>query len=183
MNIDEAIGYYTYRSFLNRPVGAPNDILWGEAELFLLFSDEGNVTGTLAFPSEAGAGQKDFMDLKGTVTAWSPLAFRFVGKGRAGSAIAEYEYEYDCRVAHEWDTATPPQRRSLVGTVRRNKNHGQAKAGATASSIAVQRDLSNHALFPASRSFRKRSRCSPTGFTDSVTQSGTPSAGTGIRTR
>jgi hypothetical protein len=141
MNIDEAIGYYTYRSFLNRPVGAPNDILWGEAELFLLISDEGNVTGTLAFPADTGAAQKDFMDLRGTVTAWAPLAFRFVGKGRAGSAIAEYEYEYDCRVAHEWDTAAPPQRRSLVGTVRRIKDHGQAKAGATASFIAVQRDF------------------------------------------
>jgi hypothetical protein len=60
MSIDEAIGYYTYRSFLNRPVGAPHDILWGEGELFLLISDEGNVTGTLAFPAEAGGGQKDF---------------------------------------------------------------------------------------------------------------------------
>jgi len=141
MSIDEAIGYYTYRSFLNRPVGAPNDILWGEGEMFLLISDEGNVTGTLAFPAEAGAEQKDFMDLSGTVTAWDKLAFRFVGKGRAGSAIADYEYEYDCRVAHEWDTATPPQRRSLVGTVRRNKDHGQAQAGATATFIAVERDL------------------------------------------
>lgn len=141
MNIDEAIGYYTYRSFLNRPVGSPNDILWGEAELFLLLSDEGNVTGTLAFPGDASAAQKDFMDITGTVTAWAPLTFRFVGKGRAGSAIADYEYEYDCRVAHDWDTASPPQRRSLVGTVRRNKDHGHAKAGATASFIAVQRDF------------------------------------------
>lgn len=141
MSIDEAIGYYTYRSFLNRPVGAPNDILWGEGELFLQISDEGNVTGTLAFPAEAGGGQKDFMDLTGTVTAWDKLAFRFVGKGREGSAIAEYEYEYDCQVAHEWDPASPPQRTSLVGTVRRNKDHGQAKAGATASFIAVQRDF------------------------------------------
>jgi len=141
MSIDETIGYYTYRSFLNRPVGAPNDILWGEGELFLLISDEGNVTGTLAFPAEAGGAQKDFMDLTGTVTAWDKLAFRFVGKGREGSAIADYEYEYDCRVAHEWDPASPPQRTSLVGTVRRNKDHGTAKAGATASFIAVQRDF------------------------------------------
>jgi hypothetical protein len=141
MSIDEAIGYYTYRSFLNRPVGAPNDILWGEGELFLLISDEGNVTGTLAFPVEAGGGQKDFMDLSGTVTEWDTLAFQFVGKGRAGSAIADYEYEYDCRLAHKWDTANPPQRPSLVGTVRRNKDHGQAKAGATASFIAVKRDF------------------------------------------
>ena len=141
MSVDEAIGYYTYRSFLNRPVGVPNDILWGEGELFLLISDEGSVTGTLAFPADSGAARKDFMDLSGTVTAWTPLAFRFVGKGRAGSAIAEFEYEYDCRVAHEWDTAAPPQRPSLIGTVRRNKDHGQAKAGATASFIAVHRDF------------------------------------------
>lgn len=141
MNIDEVIGYYTYRSFLNRPVGAPNDILWGEGELFLLISDEGSVTGTLAFPADSGTERKNFMDLRGTVTGWVPLAFRFVGKGREGSAIAEFEYEYDCRVAHEWDAAAPPQRRSLVGTVRRNKDHGQAKAGATASFIAVQRDF------------------------------------------
>ena len=38
MSIDELIGYHTYRSFLNRPIGAPNDILWGEGELFLLDS-------------------------------------------------------------------------------------------------------------------------------------------------
>jgi hypothetical protein len=141
MSIDEAIGYYTYRSFLNRAVGDPNDILWGEGELFLLISDEGIVTGTLAFPTEAGAQQKDFMDLSGTVTAWDNLSLRFVGKGREGSAIFDYEYEYDCRVAHEWDSASPPQQLSLIGTVRRNKDHGQAKAGATASFIAVKRDF------------------------------------------
>ena len=141
MNIDEVIGYYTYRSFLNRPVGAPNDILFGEGELFLLISDEGTVSGTLAFPVGAGAERKEFMDLSGTVTAWDKLAFHFIGKGRADSAIAEFEYEYDCRVAHEWESATPPQRRSLVGTVRRNKDHGQAKAGATASFVAVQREF------------------------------------------
>lgn len=141
MSIDEAIGYYTYRSFLNRPAGAPNEILWGEGELFLLISDEGVVTGTLAFPAEAGADQKDLMDLSGSVTAWDILAVRFIGKGRAGSSISDYEYEYDCRIAHEWDSATPPQRLCLVGTVRRNKDHGQAKAGATGSFMAVKRDF------------------------------------------
>jgi hypothetical protein len=141
MSIDEATGYYTYRSFLNRPVGAPNDILWGEGELFLLISDEGIVTGTLAFPAEAEAERKDLMDLSGSVTSWDALSLRFIGKGRAGTSISDYEYEYDCRIAHEWDSATPPQRLCLVGTVRRNKDHGQAKAGATASFIAVKRDF------------------------------------------
>jgi hypothetical protein len=141
MSIDEAVGYYTYRSFLNRPVGAPADILWGEGELLLFISDEGNVTGTLAFQAEAAAAEKDFMDLSGTVTTWDQLGLRFVGKGRPRSAIADFEYEYDCRLAHQWDKAAPPQRRSLVGSVVRKKDHGQAKAGATASFIAVQRDF------------------------------------------
>src|SRR5262245_1376491 len=141
MSIDELIGYYTYRSFLNQPVGAPNDILWGEGELLLLISDDGTVTGTLAFPADAGAPQKDFMDLTGSVTAWNEISLRFIGKGREGSTIFDYEYEYDCKIAHEWDSATPPQRLSLVGTVRRNKDHGQAKAGATASFVAVKRDF------------------------------------------
>ena len=148
MSIDEAVGYYTYRSFLNQPVGAPNDILWGDGELFLLISDEGTVTGTLAFPPDPGAPQKDFMDLSGTVTSWNQLSLRFVGKGRAGTWISDYEYEYDCSMAHEWDTASPPQRLGLVGTVRRNKDHGTAKAGATASFIAVKRDFVEPRLIP-----------------------------------
>ena len=141
MSIHECIGYYTYRSFLDKPVGAPSDILWGEGELLLHISDEGGVSGTLAFPATAAATTKSLMDLVGNVSSWSPLSFRFVGKGREGTDIKDFEYEYDCRVAYEWNAASPPQRLSLVGTVRRNKDHGNAKAGATASFIAVKRDF------------------------------------------
>lgn len=141
MSIDDIAGYFTYRSFRNRPVGEPNALLFGEGELLLFLTDEGAVTGTLSFPADAGAMSKDFMDLAGTVTGWSPLRLHFVGKGRADTATADFEYEYDCEVAHEWDSASPPQRLSLVGTVRRNKDHGTAAAGATASFIAVKRDF------------------------------------------
>lgn len=148
MSVDEVIGYYTYRSFLDRPVGAPNDILWAEGELFLLISDEGIVSGTLAWPASGNVDRTDIMDLSGRVTAWDPLALRLAGKGRTGTAIADYEYEYDCRVVHEWEFANPPQRRSIVGTVRRTKDHGAAKAGATASFIAVQRDFAEPRTVP-----------------------------------
>ena len=141
MSIDDIAGYFTYRSFRNQPVGEPNDILFGEGELLLFITDDGGVTGTLAFPADAGAASKEIMDLTGTVTAWAPLTLHFTGRGRADSAIADFEYEYDCRVAQEWDAASPPQRPSLVGTVRRNKDHGTAKAGVTASFIAVKRDF------------------------------------------
>ena len=39
MHIDEVIGYFTYRSFRDQPVGTPDELLWGEGELFLLISD------------------------------------------------------------------------------------------------------------------------------------------------
>ncbi len=141
MSVAELSGYFTYRSFLNRPTGAPNDILWAEAEILLLVSDEGTVTGSLSFPADGIATGKQFMDLSGRVTAWDRLALRMVGKGRAGTPIADFEYEYDCQVANEWENAAPTQRLALVGTVRRNKDHGSAKAGATASFIAVKRDF------------------------------------------
>jgi hypothetical protein len=141
VSIDNIVGYFTYRSFRNQPVGDPNDILFGEGELLLFITDDGAVTGTLAFPADAGATSKEMMDIVGTVSAWNPLSLHFTGTGRAGTGIADFVYEYDCRVAHEWDTADPPQRPALVGTVRRNQDHGTAKAGATASFIAVQRDF------------------------------------------
>lgn len=139
MDINDLTGYYTYRSFVNDPAGPPR--LFGEGELLLFLNDQGALSGTLAFPADAGAPRKDFMDLAGTVTSWSDLALHFTGIGRAGSGIADFEYEYDCELAHEWDSATPAQRVSLVGSVRRNKDHGSAKAGFTASFIAVKRDF------------------------------------------
>lgn len=141
MDIADIVGYFTYRSFLNQPVGEPNDILFGEGELLVFSTEDGAVTGTLSFPADAGADSKDFMDLDGTVTKTSPLSLHFVGTGRPNTATAEFVYEYDCTITHEWDTATPVQRPALVGTVRRNKDHGTAKAGATASFIAVKRDF------------------------------------------
>jgi len=141
MSTHDLAGYYTYRSFLNRPTGRPEELLWGEGELLLFVDEEGSVSGTLAFPADAGERQKSIMDVSGRISGWSPLSLRFIGKGRQGSDIEDFEYEYDCREAHTWDTSEPPQRISLVGTVRRNKDHGQAKAGATASFVAVKRDF------------------------------------------
>jgi len=143
MKIEDLVGYYTYRSVLNRPdpVDDFNKIKFGEAELFLHIGDDGVVSGLLAFPAEPASPEKDIMDLNGSVLSWDPLRLHFVGKGRANTAIFDYEYEYDCTVAQTWDTSNPPQRTALTGTVRRNKDHGTAKAGATASFVAVKRDF------------------------------------------
>ena len=136
-------GYYTYRSFLNadQPVDDFNKIKFAEAEVFLRVGDDGALSGTLAFPAQPASDRQEFMDLSGTVVSWEPLRVRFIGRGRPGSSIADYEYEYDGTLLFSWPSATPPQRVALSGTVLRAKDHGSAKAGATASFVAVKRDF------------------------------------------
>lgn len=163
-------GYYTYRSFLNReqPVDDFNQIKFAEAEVFLRVGQDGAVSGTLAFPAAPASPRQEFMDFTGKVSAWEPLRLRLTGKGRAGSAIADFHYEYDATVLPEWGDAKPPQVLALAGTVIRAKDHGTAKAGVTASFVAVKRplveprDVPGRALIPeavamlGSRSHRLR---------------------------
>lgn len=150
MKIEEIIGYYTYRSILNRPdpVGDFNKIKFAEAELFLHVGDDGVVSGLLAFPAEPAAREKGIMDLTGSVLSWEPLRLHFLGKGRSNTEISDYEYEYDCAAALTWDFSSPPQRTMLSGTVRRNKDHDTAKAGATASFVAVKHDFAEPRTIP-----------------------------------
>jgi hypothetical protein len=155
MKIEEIIGYYTYRSLINRP--APSDdwddpstgIRFGEGELFLHIDEVGVVSGLLAFPAEPALTEKGIMDLRGKVLSWEPLRLRFLGKGLPNQGeLSDFEYEYDCTVAPTWDFSAPPQRTALSGTVRRNKDHGLAKAGATVSFVAVKRDFAEPRAVP-----------------------------------
>jgi hypothetical protein len=147
MEYQELTGYYTYRSFLNTPspVDDFNKIKFAEAELFLILDVAGTVTGTLSFPPEERASEKDFMDINGTIKNWSePLTLEFTGLGRPNTEIVDYAYDYSCSVAHTWKQGID-QRLSLTGTVLRAKDHGSggqiAKAGATASFVAVKRNF------------------------------------------
>lgn len=83
------------------------------------------------------------MDVSGKVSAWSPAHVSFAGKGRPGSAIADFHYEYDGGVLRHWETGIN-QRLTIAGTVLRAEDHGSgttlAKAGFTASFLAVKRD-------------------------------------------
>jgi hypothetical protein len=150
MKIEELIGYYTSRSTLNRPdpVDDFNKIKFAETELFLHIGDDGVVSGLVAFPAEPALHEKGIMDLTGKVLSWEPLRLHFLGKGRSNTEISDSEYEYDCTVAPTWDFSVPPQRTVLSGTVRCNKNHGTAKAGATASFVAVKRDFAEPRTIP-----------------------------------
>lgn len=146
MDAEELTGYYTYRSYLNRPepVDDFNRLRFAEAELFLFVQPDGTVAGTLAFPAAPGADEKAVMDVSGRVSAWSPVQLSFTGKGRPNTDIADFHYEYDGSIVRHWETGIN-QRLALAGTVLRAKDHGSgadvAKAGATASFVAVKRDF------------------------------------------
>ena len=135
----ELSGNYTYRSYLNlpQPVGDFGALKFAELELRLSVQPDGTVTGTLVFPNQA------VMDVSGRVSGGSPAHLSFTGKGRPGTAIADFHYEYDGGVLHHWEAGIN-QRLTIAGTVLRAKDHGSgatlAKAGFTASFLAVKRD-------------------------------------------
>ncbi|MCG5220465.1 hypothetical protein [Streptosporangium sp. KLBMP 9127] len=160
MQAEDLTGYYTYRSYLNRPepVDDFNKLKFAEVELYLSVQENRTVTGTLAFPAAPGGDEKNVMDVNGEISDWSPLRLKLTGQGRANSAIADYYYEYDGMLSHHW-TAGVKQRLTLTGTVLRAKDHGAgdsvARAGVTASFVAVKRDfvaprdVPGNALLPA----------------------------------
>ena len=142
MNHDDLTGYYTYRSVLNRPDPTDdfNEIRFGEGELFLWAGPDGAVRGTLGFPADPLAREKDFLDITGRVTGWSPVTVELEGVGRPGTPTEEFNYKYQAALAPTFPEAVA-QRPTLVGTVVRAKPHGSAPAGVTASLVAVQRDF------------------------------------------
>jgi hypothetical protein len=142
MDHHDLTGYYTYRSLLNRqePADNFNDIRFAEGELFLYVAPDGAIRGTLAFPSDPLAGAKDFMDITGRVTDWSPPTVELEGVGRSGTGTESFDYKYQGSLAPTYPDAVR-QRPVFVGTVLRAKPHGTAAAGFTASFVAVKRDF------------------------------------------
>jgi hypothetical protein len=141
MNPQDLAGVYTYRSFLNQPQPAPdfNTIRFAEAELSISVAEDGTVTGTLAFPADPNASDREFMDMKGSATAGTPPKLELEGIGRPGTGTAQFDYKYSVYPAPTFPEAVN-QRPCLVGTTMRAKPHDGAPAGATASIIAVRRD-------------------------------------------
>lgn len=139
MTAAEVAGTYTYRSFLNRqePVEDFNKLKFAELELRLAVGADGEISGELVFTDSLS------MDMVGQVSGESPVTFTLTGKGRPGTAIADFHYEYDGRVLRHWENGIN-QRMTLAGTVLRAADHGSgaslARAGQTASFLAVKRN-------------------------------------------
>ncbi|MFG1702628.1 hypothetical protein ACFLIM_05490 [Nonomuraea sp. M3C6] len=143
MDAADLTGAYTYRSFLDLPdpVDDFNRLRFGQLELRLSAEPDGTLSGLLLFPAPPGA-EPQRMDITGKVSAEAPLQFHFTGKGRPGTAIADFHYEYDGTVLRGWEAGIG-QRMTLAGTVLRAADHGSraglARAGQTASFLAVRR--------------------------------------------
>jgi hypothetical protein len=139
MTAAEVTGTYMYRSFLNRPepVGDFNKLKFAELELRLEVGADGEISGELVFTDSLS------MDMVGRVSGESPLTLTLTGKGRPGTPIADFHYEYDGRVLRHWENGIN-QRMTIAGTVLRAADHGSgaslARAGQTASFLAVKRD-------------------------------------------
>jgi hypothetical protein len=142
MDHHDLTGYYTYRSLLNRPDPTDdfNALRFGQGELFLWAAPNGSITGTLAFPADPLAPEKDFMDITGRVSGWSPVTVELQGVGRPDTSTEDFDYRYSVALAPSFPEAVG-QRPTFVGTVLRAKPHGSASAGVTASVVAVQRDF------------------------------------------
>jgi hypothetical protein len=136
-------GEWTYRSFLNNPkpvngvASAALALIFGEGALTIeTVSPQEGFRATLSFGGDA------VMDLAGSVEAGDgddPPVISANGRGRAGSPISDFRYDYIFYPVPAWPDGID-QRPALVGTVVRAADHGAAKKGATASTITVKLD-------------------------------------------
>lgn len=135
-------GTWTYRSFINNPQPVGDDpeaaqaLIFGEGELTI----ESAEAGSDGFKASLSFGGNAVMDLAGSLepgSAGGPTVIRAQGKGRAGSPVATFFYDYIFYPVGTWPGSVD-QVPALVGTVMRAADHGSAKKGYVASSITVR---------------------------------------------
>ena len=134
------VGRWTYRSFINNPDEVGDDpkkalaLIFGEAAMTIEATEMGDFKGTLSF------GGPDIMDLKGWTAYGTPFTARFQGVGRKGTDVAGFVYDYLVYLVPNWPNGVG-QTAAFVGSVIRTVPHsdGKAKAGVTASIVAVKR--------------------------------------------
>jgi hypothetical protein len=147
MDVRQLSGYYTFRSFINDPssVNDFNQLKYAdESELYINVRLDGGMIGMLSLPAQQGSKNKLIMDVVNgkVINQGDQFIFEFDAKGRANTAISDYSYSFKGSVSHPWKD-NKDQKVSLLGTILRLQDHGSgdqiAKAGATASFLAIQR--------------------------------------------
>lgn len=124
-------GKWTYRSYVNSAdqTIAPNDLLFGLADLLIEEGADGSLTGTIG-----GTGWQ--LTVTGKIE-YSPTGAtaKFQGTGSLGGE--QWIYDYFGYAVPSWENGID-QVATLVGTVIRTAQHGGAPAGFSASFIAVK---------------------------------------------
>lgn len=124
-------GNWLYRSFKNDPNPDNEPQLFGQGVLNIFESEAGIIKGSFDF------GKWGRMNVSGSILLDSPYKLSFKGVGDPNTAAKEWVYDYRglylCKWKHGVDEVD-----TITGTVIRSKDHGNAKAGVTASFIMIK---------------------------------------------
>ena len=124
-------GKWLYRSFINNPDPDEEPKLFGQGILDIFDADASTIKGGFDF------GQWGRMDVSGSITLDSPYQLSFRGVGDPNTGAKNWVYDYRGIYLCKWKDAVD-QLDTIIGTVIRAEEHGNAKAGVTASFIMVK---------------------------------------------
>lgn len=135
----ELTGKWTYRSYHNDPTLVGDNAqtalaqIFGEG-IFSLMQEDGYISGTL----DMGGGY--VLDIAGLNEIGSSSAqpdyLRMIGKGRANTPTAGWQYDYQAYLAPMWPTGVA-QVPAYIGSVLRAVPHNGKPAGVTASFMMI----------------------------------------------
>jgi hypothetical protein len=136
MKIPNISGHFVYRSLLNNPVVGDDfsKLRFGEGLMTLVQTKEGHITGDFVI---GGSLQ---MKLDGSITGDEKgLVLRMTAKGTANTPTAGWIYDYLGYINPIWQMGIN-QLQTITGSVIRTVDHGNAKAGVTATFYMVRKD-------------------------------------------
>ena len=133
MNLSNISGHYVYRSLHNK-ASIEDEIKFGEGLMTIIQKETGNFTG------DFDMGGDYIMKLEGTMNKdGTNIAFKMTGKGVENTPTEGWIYDYQGIVTPNWPNGIN-QLTTITGSVIRTVDHGNAKAGYTATFYMVMRD-------------------------------------------
>ncbi len=136
MSLPNINGNFVYRSLQNNTLIGESflKLKFGEGSMTIKQQESGRITGEFVMSD-------DFrMSLEGVISSiGDTFRLRMTGKGIPKTATAGWIYDYDGFVTPKWTNGIN-QLQTIIGSVIRTVDHGNAKAGQTATFYMVKRD-------------------------------------------
>jgi hypothetical protein len=136
MQLPNISGHFVYRSLLNNTSLNEDfsNLRLGAGIMNFVQNEQGGITGNF----DMGGGV--VMNLEGSVYADGKTFYlRLTAKGIANTATNGWIYDYLGTITPEWPKAVK-QLQTITGSVIRTVDHGNSKAGLTASFYMVRKD-------------------------------------------